>query len=101
MALDAFRAPGGHLQGTATQAMLNASLRSRNAADGCPPSKPFGQPPLTAQLCVVATSKYRKVRLRSRALICLQVVGCASEIITRTGSYLYPDFQKEFKLGKY
>ena len=86
MALDAFRAPGGHMQGTATQAMLNASLRSRNAADGCPPLKPFGQPPIAAQLCVVTTLKYREVQIRPHTLICLQVVGCVSEIITRTGS---------------
>ena len=49
MALDAFRAAGSHMQGTATQAMLNASLRSRNGADGCPPPKPFEQPPLAAR----------------------------------------------------
>jgi len=29
MALDAFRAPGGRMQGTATQAMLNASFPPR------------------------------------------------------------------------
>ena len=53
MALDAFRAPDIRIQGAATQAMLlNASLRSRNAADGCLPPKPFGQPPRAARLCV-------------------------------------------------
>lgn len=47
MALIAFRAPCGHMQGTVTQVMLNASLGISNAADGARRRNTLGSRPLT------------------------------------------------------
>jgi len=97
MDLDAFRAPGGQVQGAATKAMPCASSRRPQRRRWPPAAETlWAAAGCVAALRCCGLEVPLWVRLRPRALIRSQTTGGASEPITRTGSWYR--LRRQFKL---